>query len=59
MVILGDFKLYLLNASATRHGPVHAKITSREGLVAEFAAAASGFAGIFCRSELRRSMGKV
>jgi hypothetical protein len=57
--ILGDFEFYLLNAGATRRGPIHAKITSRDGLVAEFATVAAGLGGIFGRPELGRIFGKV
>src|SRR5271157_5927970 len=58
MIILGNLELYLLSAGGARHYLIHTKITSREGLVAEFAPAAAGLAGIFGRLELRRSLGK-
>jgi hypothetical protein len=59
MSILGDLEPYLLNTGGAGHGGIHAIIASREGLVAELATVASGLAGIFGLSELRRSWGKV
>jgi hypothetical protein len=59
MIILGYFELYLLHAGGAGRGPIHAKITSRDGLVAKLATVAPGLPGIFGRPELGRSFGKV